>query len=254
MSESIKEIIRKAGGIVHSDGNIFFTNADLFMAAARAALTPAAPPVQAPAPAATVAADPQGGAKCPNYANDGYWLDHAGDDKWKACAGTGRVAATVAAVPPAKESFDQWLENPYTKALQASIENDYVPKQGAASPPVPAAEPVAWAVFAPNGNIRLWSQDSEHVRAYAAGFGFEVTPLYAPPPAPAENASQRVEVGRLVIPSPRDDDYDEPELESFYGRMADLQERLNPANRLNLPVFVEMPVDAAIAAQAKKGE
>lgn len=42
----------------------------------------------------------------------------------------------------------------------------------------PAKNPVAWAVFAPNGNVRLWSQNSEAVREYADSNGFPVTPLF----------------------------------------------------------------------------
>ena len=37
-NDELKAAIREAGGIVHSDGNIFFTNAELFLAAARAAV------------------------------------------------------------------------------------------------------------------------------------------------------------------------------------------------------------------------
>ena len=33
-----KDIVRKVGGIVHGDGNIFFTNQELFLEAARAIL------------------------------------------------------------------------------------------------------------------------------------------------------------------------------------------------------------------------
>jgi hypothetical protein len=47
------------------------------------------------------------------------------------------------------------------------------------------SRPVAWALFAPNGNIRMWSTDSEAVRKVAAAEGWPLTPLYAGP-APAE--------------------------------------------------------------------
>lgn len=42
------------------------------------------------------------------------------------------------------------------------------------------AEPKAWAIFAPNGNVRLWSTDPEPVRKLAAAEGLPLTPLYAP--------------------------------------------------------------------------
>ena len=49
MNNDIKSKIRDAGGIVHGDGNIFFTNSEQFNAAARAALAPVvAEPVGAP--------------------------------------------------------------------------------------------------------------------------------------------------------------------------------------------------------------
>jgi hypothetical protein len=43
-NEVLKQTIRDAGGIVHSDGNIFFTNADQFQRAAIAAASAVPPP------------------------------------------------------------------------------------------------------------------------------------------------------------------------------------------------------------------
>lgn len=40
--------------------------------------------------------------------------------------------------------------------------------------------PVAYAVFANNGNIRIWSKDSEPVRKLAEREGLPLVPLYAP--------------------------------------------------------------------------
>lgn len=54
----------------------------------------------------------------------------------------------------------------------------------AASEQAASRPPVAFAVFAPNGNIRLWSTDSEAVRKFAAERGLPVTPLVASMPAP----------------------------------------------------------------------
>lgn len=45
----------------------------------------------------------------------------------------------------------------------------------------PEQEPVAWGVFASNGNVRLWSQDREAVRAFAERKGLPLAPLYAAP-------------------------------------------------------------------------
>lgn len=42
-------------------------------------------------------------------------------------------------------------------------------------------KPVAYAIFAENGNIRMWSPTNEAVDALAAKEGLTVTPLYAAP-------------------------------------------------------------------------
>lgn len=49
-------------------------------------------------------------------------------------------------------------------------------------------KPVAWALFAPNGNIRMWSTDSEAVRKVAAAEGWPLTPLYPGPVAAVAEA------------------------------------------------------------------
>lgn len=41
--------------------------------------------------------------------------------------------------------------------------------------------PVAWAVFAANGNIRIWSSASEPVRKLAEAEGMNLVPLYTIP-------------------------------------------------------------------------
>lgn len=43
--------------------------------------------------------------------------------------------------------------------------------------------PVAWAVFARNGNVRLWSTDSEAVRKFATDNDLPLHPLFAQPVA-----------------------------------------------------------------------
>lgn len=40
-------------------------------------------------------------------------------------------------------------------------------------------KPVAWAIFAENGNIRMWSETSEAVEKLAEREGLTVTPLYS---------------------------------------------------------------------------
>ena len=48
---------------------------------------------------------------------------------------------------------------------------------------VGAQEPVAYAIFAENGNIRLWSTESQHVKRIAQEKGLSLVPLYATPVA-----------------------------------------------------------------------
>ena len=41
--------------------------------------------------------------------------------------------------------------------------------------------PLAWVVFAPNGNVRLWSQESEPARKFAEEQSLQLVPLYEIP-------------------------------------------------------------------------
>lgn len=49
----------------------------------------------------------------------------------------------------------------------------------------PSGEPVAWAVFAPDGNCRIWFGDIEAAQRWKAGYeptlSSELTPLYTHP-------------------------------------------------------------------------
>ena len=45
----------------------------------------------------------------------------------------------------------------------------------------PQAQPVAWAIFAENGNGLVWTQNKGHAEASAKNVGLQVTPLYAAP-------------------------------------------------------------------------
>lgn len=47
------------------------------------------------------------------------------------------------------------------------------------------SEPVAYAIFAENGQIRLWSVEAQHVKRIAAEKGLELVKLY-PHPSPPE--------------------------------------------------------------------
>lgn len=44
--------------------------------------------------------------------------------------------------------------------------------------PAPQAKPVAWAAFADNGNIRVWTSAPDDVRKLAESVGVELVPLY----------------------------------------------------------------------------
>lgn len=50
----------------------------------------------------------------------------------------------------------------------------------AAEPPLECGVmPVAWAVFATNGNIRLWTRDGVEAYKFAISEGLKASPLYA---------------------------------------------------------------------------
>ena len=52
-------------------------------------------------------------------------------------------------------------------------------------------EPVAYAIFAENGNIRIWSTESQHVKRIAQEKGLSLVTLYA---APVAQQPQEIEV------------------------------------------------------------
>lgn len=52
-----------------------------------------------------------------------------------------------------------------------------------AAPQQEAQEPVAYAIFAENGNIRLWATEPQHVKRIAAEQGLSLVKLYAAPQA-----------------------------------------------------------------------
>lgn len=56
-----------------------------------------------------------------------------------------------------------------------------------------SVRPVAWAVFAPNGNIRMWSQDPAPVRKLADDEGLPLVPLYAGKEIPKARTKKQVE-------------------------------------------------------------
>jgi hypothetical protein len=65
-------------------------------------------------------------------------------------------------------------------------------------------------------------------------------PLYTSG-VPPSAAPERVEVGRLVLPA-TNDEWGEPEIDAFMGRLEALQERIQKGNgRMELAVFVEVP-------------
>lgn len=47
------------------------------------------------------------------------------------------------------------------------------------------AQPVAWAIFAENGNCRMWTQSRQNAEATAKDIGLLLTPLYAAPQSAA---------------------------------------------------------------------
>ena len=47
-------------------------------------------------------------------------------------------------------------------------------------------QPMVWAIFAENGNCRMWTTDKSHAEATAKDISLQVTPLYAAPQPAAQ--------------------------------------------------------------------
>lgn len=58
------------------------------------------------------------------------------------------------------------------------------------------SEPVAWAIFAGNGNMRLWSRKESYVQAQGDELGLPLVPLYTHP-APARQRLMDDEIDAL---------------------------------------------------------
>lgn len=66
-------------------------------------------------------------------------------------------------------------------------------------------EPVAWAVFTKNGNIRIWAPDQAPVRKAAEREGLPVTPLYSIPQWSGMDTAPRDR--RILVKSPSGEIY-----------------------------------------------
>ncbi|KDD40631.1 hypothetical protein L529_4950, partial [Bordetella bronchiseptica MBORD901] len=87
----------------------------------------------------------------------------------------GGAEPIIEAIDELRRERDGWVDAQYAAAGDAAPQ---------ASPV--AGEAVAWAVFAPNGNIRYWHHDKANVEAFAAKHGLPVTGIAdAAPQAPA---------------------------------------------------------------------
>lgn len=60
-------------------------------------------------------------------------------------------------------------------------------------------KPRAWAVFAENGNVRLWSQDRDEVRKFAEKTGYKLVPLYSIESAPVAIMDTRDGLGVCAL-------------------------------------------------------
>lgn len=105
------------------------------------------------------------------------------------------ILHAIQSAAPAVErhaDFWSWLDSAYREGSEGerpkftkyNMEVAYQAGLNAA-PAVERQEPVAYAVFADNGNIRCWSRTNTATGLLvAAEDGAEITPLYASPPAP----------------------------------------------------------------------
>jgi hypothetical protein len=109
------------------------------------------------------------------------------------------------ALKDAADAIAGRLENPATamhnaliaeSALRFALESQQEP------------QPVAWAIFTPAGNARLWATKQEHLQRLADAEGLTLTPLYAAPqpasaqgwvPAPPKATIQMLVAGRLAL-------------------------------------------------------
>ena len=56
-------------------------------------------------------------------------------------------------------------------------------------------QPVAWAIFSPNGNCRMWTQVKDHAVAASNDTGLPLVPLYTHP----AQCLQQSEPGRVML-------------------------------------------------------
>lgn len=122
-------------------------------------------------------------------------------------------------------------------------------REGAASA---GSEPVAYAIFAENGQIRLWSVEAQHVKRIAAEKGLELVKLY-PHPSPPEGM-----VGGWVASK---DQMPPPGVRVFWGDIdshrvgydswAGDDYRWTPSHWMHIPEF---PAPPTSSADSRKGD
>lgn len=96
------------------------------------------------------------------------------------------VALEIFDGPECPQAVRDAIEWYHSSILAALSRTDPAVASTAAVPE--GAEAVAWAAFAEDGNVRLWSRDSKQVREFCESAGLELTPLFAHPPRESGDA------------------------------------------------------------------
>ncbi len=109
------------------------------------------------------------------------------------------AAATIELFDDATMQADHMLDSGECAAvIRALIDSPRIQAlatENAAIQPAGEAKAVAWAAFADNGNIRIWTSVADDVRKLAESNGLELVPLYATPPAsPVQAKAEQVAI------------------------------------------------------------
>jgi hypothetical protein len=101
-----------------------------------------------------------------------------------------------------REAFEKWWSDPKTNRRLTDMNEGralYLWKAGWQAA-LQSGEPVAYAVFADNGNIRIWCADPIQAEALKQQYGDSVVPLYTTPqPVVPEWIEGAPEVGTYAI-------------------------------------------------------
>jgi hypothetical protein len=167
--------------------------------------------------------------------NHGPWTIHGGEHCGVRIDGpNGRAVLHVIQRDPHPA-----LRQGITQAESQAIAEKVVALWNAALTP----KPTAWLRY--DGMKAMPADEKEAYQQLTDSLSKSIVAEYTIPlytsGVPPSAAPERVEVGRLVLPA-TNDEWGEPEIDAFMGRLEALQERIQKGNgRMELAVFVEVP-------------